>query len=88
MKIRRLLATIAFGLVSLKGQIKVIPHQYEVANYFSDHHSNALRVFPSKGTVVTIDLPFRIQRATFAPDGKSIYGIIVGGQGSVGRDRD
>jgi hypothetical protein len=48
----------------------VLP-QYEVANYLSGPHSDALRIFPSKGNAITIPLPFRVRKATFGPDGKS-----------------
>jgi hypothetical protein len=62
--------------VSSTGQIKVLP-QYEVANYLSGPHSDALRIFPSKGNAITIPLPFRVRKATFGPDGKSMYGMIA-----------
>jgi WD40-like Beta Propeller Repeat len=89
MKMRRLLATTALGglIASSTGQIKVFPYPYEVAEYVAGSHSHELRIFPSKGQAVTIALPFRVERATFGPDGKSVYGIIVDSQKDVGRDR-
>src|ERR1700681_2292768 len=87
MKIRRLLAITALGglMASSTAQMKVFPYPYEVADYVSGPHE--LRIFQSKGQVVTIALPFRINRAAFGPDGKSVYGIIGDTQRDVGRDR-
>jgi hypothetical protein len=69
------------------GQVKVIPYEYEGADYLSGPHSDALRVFPSKGDPITIALPFYIREATFGPDGKSIYGIIADRKSTVVPDR-
>ncbi len=84
-KTRRLAIVTFVGLtVSSTGQIKVPPYPYEAANYVSGRHADTFRIFPSKGNAITIALPFRIHRATFGPDGKSIYGIIADSQRSVG----
>lgn len=70
--------------VSSTGQIKVSPYPYEAANYVSGRHADDLRIFPSKGNAITIAMPLRILRATFGPDGKSIYGIVADSHRSVG----
>lgn len=73
--------------VSSTAQVTVSPYPYEVANYFPGPHGDTLRIFPSKGNAITIALPFRIKQATFGPDGKSIYGIIVDRHKNVGLDQ-
>jgi hypothetical protein len=70
--------------VSSLGQIKVPPYPYEAANYVCGRPADTFRIFPSKGNAITIALPFRILRATFGPDGKSIYGIIADSQRRIG----
>lgn len=86
MKTRRLLeATTAFFgfMVSSTGQTKVPAYPYRVANFFPGLDSDALRVFPSDGSMVTIALPFRLGRVMFGPDGKSLYGTNATGRGGV-----
>jgi hypothetical protein len=89
MKTRCLLATIVFisVTVSSTGQNQSVPYPYEAAGYVSGPLLHALRIFLSKGNAVTIALPFRLERATFAPDGKSVYGIIADSQSDVDRDQ-
>jgi hypothetical protein len=79
MKTRRLLATLILVGVTISsiGQVKVLPYPYEVASYLDGPHLHALRIFPSKGNAVTIDLPFHLYKVTFAPDGKSLYGVVA-----------
>ncbi len=60
-------------------------YPYETANYIFDRHSDALRIFPSRGNAITIALPFRLHTAMFGPDGKSIYGVAIADRADVAR---
>lgn len=87
MRTRRSLATLVLVALPATGQIKVPPYPYEVASYL-DGRQHALRIFPSKGNAVTIDLPFHLYNVTFAPDGKSLYGIVAESvQSNIERDQ-
>jgi len=66
---------------------QVSPAQYQAANYQFGIRANTLMKFPRSGKPITINLPFRLTSATFAPDGKSLYAITNDnqGQGSISK---
>jgi len=76
MKTLRILGATGIVLIApLTGQVKLPPYPYEAASYTSQAHSHSLKIFPSRGNAVTIVLPY-VDKLTFAPDGKSLYGFV------------
>ena len=60
-------------MVSCAGQTKAA-YPFVAANFLHGDDSDVLKVFPFKGQAATIPLPLRLGRATFGPDGRSVYG--------------
>jgi hypothetical protein len=75
---RRLRATLFLcGLLATQAATSLeLPAQYQSANHQFGIDSDTLTLFPPSGKTITIKLPFRLNDATFGPDGESIYGTI------------
>jgi hypothetical protein len=52
--------------------------------YLHDDHSDVLKIFPPKGPLVTVSLPFfLVGPARFGSDGRSMYGIVADRKSTV-----
>jgi Tol biopolymer transport system component len=79
------IASLGLGACSTE-RTEMAASPYRAANYLPAGYGSdrdALKLFPSEGTAVTITLPFRLSGVMFAADGKSVYGVNTSGENGI-----